>query len=120
LVLDVSNNSLTQGKLLQKKTYGPDGDTDDEEEHELDFLGVVALANGIKDMRALTSLNLSDNDLTGYYVVLTSRGGSPDMSGVLPCQEISIITCINMSLLLLARCYHPCWCNQGYGGVDVT
>jgi hypothetical protein len=63
LVLDVSNNGLTQGKLLQEKTYDSDGDTDDEEEHEeIDLSGVVALANGIKDM-SMTSLSLASNSL---------------------------------------------------------
>jgi hypothetical protein len=62
LVLDVSNNSLTQGKFLQEKTYDSDGDTDDEEEHEIDLSGVVALANGIKDM-SMMSLSLASNSL---------------------------------------------------------
>ena len=35
LILDIGNNRLTQGKLVQEKSYDSDGDTDDDEEYEV-------------------------------------------------------------------------------------
>ena len=66
--LNISNNALVGEKGTGKfteKTYDSDGDTDEEEEEimEPDFSGVVAIADAIPAMGALTSLNLADNRL---------------------------------------------------------
>ena len=61
--LNISNNTLTHGKLLQKQTYDEEGDTVDEAVYETDVSGVVALADSIKNNSALTSLNVSNNSL---------------------------------------------------------
>jgi hypothetical protein len=68
LSLNVSNNNLVGKKgtgRFTTKTYDSDGDTDDEAEEimEPDFSGVIALANVIPDMGALSMLNLSSNCL---------------------------------------------------------
>jgi hypothetical protein len=42
-------------------------------------IGIIALADAIKDMGALTSLNLASNNLGGYNM----RTGKSDPSGAL-------------------------------------
>ena len=66
--MNISNNALVGEKGTGKfteKTYDSDGDTDEEEEEimEPDFSGVVAIADAIPAMGALTSLNLASNYL---------------------------------------------------------
>jgi hypothetical protein len=68
LSLNISDNQLVgkkgTGRFTEKTCYS-DGDTDDEAEEitEPDFSGVIAIANAIPDMGALTKLDLSSNDI---------------------------------------------------------
>jgi hypothetical protein len=69
LSLNISNNHFVGEKgngRFTEKTYDSDGNTDDESEEimEPDFSGVIALADGIKN---LTSLDISDNKIGAYF-----------------------------------------------------
>ena len=58
--LNISNNNLVPVPL---PTTSSDTDTDGEDEGGFDFSGIQALADAIRNNRALTSLNLASNSL---------------------------------------------------------
>jgi hypothetical protein len=60
--LDVSSNLLTRGTWTN--AHG-NGDCNDDRNYETDMAGVIALADAIPNMRALSSLNLAENLLCG-------------------------------------------------------
>jgi hypothetical protein len=65
--LDISSNNLVGEKGTGRyKTVGAEFSDESDEEEEImepDFSGIIAIANAIPDMRALTTLNLSSNSL---------------------------------------------------------
>ena len=58
--LDISSNNLTRGKWIN--ALG-DNDRNDGSNYETNMAGVIALANAIPDMGAMTSLDLAGNNL---------------------------------------------------------
>ena len=71
--LNISNNGLTRGALKKYPGYSAAGGRWDDKwgeqdsDYETSMEGVMALADGIKNNGALTSLNISNNSLGGYY-----------------------------------------------------
>jgi hypothetical protein len=74
--LDISSNNLVgeKGTGRYKTVDAENSDDTDEEEQimEPEFSGIIAIANAIPDMRALTSLNLAGNYIGGHP---DGRGG---------------------------------------------
>ena len=58
--LDISSNNLTGGKWTNASG---DNDRDDSSNYETNMAGVIALANAIPDMGAISSVNLLFNDI---------------------------------------------------------
>jgi hypothetical protein len=69
--LNISNNSIVSMNTVvtKEKTYYEDSDgdavtdSDEETEEVLDFNGVAALANAVRDMGALASIDLRNNNI---------------------------------------------------------
>jgi hypothetical protein len=74
----------------------------------------VLIANDISDMRALTSLDISNNDLIrGAYEGGYDGNYATDMAGMCP------LTRVNSSLTQrYCRSYRPCWCRPRHEGHD--
>jgi hypothetical protein len=87
--LNISNNGLSRGAHDGSTFYDDDyhftTDTTGNcssagtSSHTTDIAGIIALASAIKDMGALSSLNLASNNLGGYNVFT----GKYDPSGAL-------------------------------------
>ena len=100
--LDISSNNLTGGKWTNASG---DNDRDDSSNYETNMAGVIALANAIPDMGAMTGLNVASNYLCGideYGEAVYDATGTVCSLSCLTCPSSYLLDCQCQGIIALA------------------